>query len=152
MGKADILMIIAGIIMSILLGLAVVPSINKSTDTPKYAVINSEIANIKNASVLWIGANTSDGTFTGVTAAGVQTFLPSLTLNASNEIVSKVNSGITYVVGPKSGDSTQLQITVKGLNVVDGAEASVKNTQTSLASEVTDTTATDGTLVFDFKG
>lgn len=152
MGKADILMIIAGIIMSILLGLAVVPSINKSIDTPKYAVINSEIANIKNASVLWIGANTLDGTFAGVTAEGVQAFLPSLTLNAGKEIVSKVNSGITYIVGPRQGDSTQLQITVKGLNLVNGADASVKNTQTSLASKVIDDTPNDGTLVFEFRG
>ncbi len=151
-GKSEILMVIAAIIMSLAFGLVVGPSINQSTNTPKYAVINSEIGNIKNASALWIGANTTDGTYSGITATGVQTYLPGLTLNASNELVSKVNTGITYVVGPKTGDATQLEITVKGLTAVSGAETSVKNTQTSLASTVTDTTANDGTLVFAYKG
>ncbi len=152
MGKSEIVMILAGIIMTLLLGLAVAPSVGKSTDTSKYAVVNSELNNIRNASALWLGQNSSDGTYTGVTATGIQTFLPSLTLNGSGELVSRANSGVSYVVAPKTGDSSQLEVTAKGLTTISGAETSVKTQQTSIAATITDTTANDGILVFDYKG
>lgn len=74
MGKVDILMIIAGMIMTVLLGLLAAPSINKSSETPKYAIYNSEILNIRNIAILWAANNKIDGTSTGITTDKLESY------------------------------------------------------------------------------
>lgn len=49
-------------------------------------------------------------------------------------------------------DTSQLKITVEGLDAIVGAEASVKTSQTGIAATVTDATANDGILVLDYRG
>lgn len=151
MAKSDIAMWVVSFIILVLVGLAVTPSLTSSGTTARIAVINSEIGTIRNASMLWVAQNSPNGDFTGISATGVATQLPALTL-ATNKFQSKVNPGITYTIAPKSGDASQVTITIDGLGLVTGAEASVKTSQTANSTLITDTVATDGTLVIDFRG
>ena len=146
MAKSEILMWVAGIMMMIILGLAVGPTITKSGNTAKTAVINNEISAIKNAAILWVGQNSSDGTYAGITAAGIQEFLPSLGLD-TGKLVSKTSNSVKYAISVNAG----LQITISGLNTVEGAEASVASSQAKIASTLTNSSPTDGiiTMVFN---
>ena len=150
MAKSEILMWVAGIMMMIILGLAVAPTISKSGDTAKIAVINSELNSIRNASIIYL-AKSPTGTFTGITATEVQSYLPGLNL-ASTKLQSKVNPLVTYLVAPNGINPEQLTITVEGLDKISTAETTVKTSQTPIAVTITDTNTTDGTLVFDFRG
>ena len=148
MAKSEILMWVAGIMMMIILGLAVGPTITKSGNTAKTAVINNEISAIKNAAILWVGQHSSDGTYAGITVEGIQEFLPSLALADTNTtLVSKTSNNVKYVVNVNAG----LQITISGLNTVEGAEASVASSQLKVASTLTNASPVDGeiTLVFN---
>ncbi len=146
MAKSEILMWVAGIMMMIILGLAVGPTITKSGNTAKTAVINNEISAIKNAAILWVGQNSSDGTYAGITAAGIQEFLPSLALD-TGKLVSKTSNSVKYAISVNAG----LQIIITGLNTVEGSEASVASSQLKVASTLTNASPADGemTLVFN---
>lgn len=151
MAKSEILMWVAGIMMMIILGLAVAPTVTKSGDTARIAVVNSELNALRNTSMLWVAQNSPDGTFAGITSTLLQTYLPGMTLTGG-KLVSKANASIQYAVTVKTGDASQLTITIQGLDAIEGAEASVKTSQTSIAAGVTDASATDGILAIDYRG
>lgn len=151
MAKSEILMWVAGIMMMIILGLAVAPTVTKSGDTARIALVNGELNAIRNTSMLWVAQNSPDGTFTGISSTLLQTYLPGMTLTGG-KLVSKANASIQYSIAVKSGDTSQLAITVEGLDKITGAETSVKASQTAIAATVTDATADDGILVLDYRG
>lgn len=146
MGKVDILMIIAGMIMTVLLGLLAVPSINKSSETPKYAIYNSEILNIRNIAILWVANNKIDGTSTGITTDKLESY-SKLTKNASGYLESKVDSASGYTIA--SIEPNKIEITLRGITL-NGAEKSIKNTQSNTAISVIDTDPNDGILIFNY--
>ena len=146
MGKMEILMVIAAIIMSLAFGLVGGPSINQSINIPKYSVYNSEIENIRNVAVLWIANNKIDGTSTGITTDALESY-SKLTKNASGYLESKINSNSGYTI--TSPDPHQIQITIQGISLT-GAEASVKIAQSQNAISIVDTEPNDGVLVFTF--
>lgn len=150
MAKSDIAMWVVSFIILVLVGLAVTPSLTSSGTTARIAVINSEIGTIRNASMLWVAQNSPNGDFTGISATGVATQLPGLTLS-SGEFVSKVNTGITYSLSA-AADSSILTIKINGLTAVNGAEASVKTSQINNSVSITDVNTTDGTLEMNFRG
>lgn len=151
MAKSEILMWVAGIMMMIILGLAVAPTVTKSGDTARIAVVNSELGTIRNTAMLWVAQNSPDGTFSGITSTNISTYLPGLDL-VGGKLVSKANSSITYSIVPKTGDTSQISITLAGLSVIQGAEASIKNSQTANTSSIDDTATDDGTLVLNYRG
>ena len=151
MAKSEILMWVAGIIMMIILGLAVAPTVTKSGDTARIALVNGELNAIRNTSMLWVAQNSPDGTFTGISSTLLQTYLPGLDL-VDGKLVSKANSSITYSIVPRTGDTSQISITLSGLSVIEGAEASIKNSQTANTSSINDTATDDGTLVLNYRG
>lgn len=146
MGKMEILMVIAAIIMSLAFGLVAGPSINQSINIPKYSVYNSEIENIRNVAVLWIADNKTDGISTGITSDVLESY-SRLTKNASGYLESKINSNSGYTI--TSPDPHQIQITLQGISLT-GAEASVKIAQSQNAISIVDTDPNDGVLVFTF--
>lgn len=153
MAKSEILMWVAGIMMMIILGLAVAPTITKSGDTAKIAVINSELGSIRKASILYVGINPTTG-FNNINAELLAPYLPGMTLTGTGAIAtldSKSDSSIKYtiVVG---ADTTLARVTVNGLNNIVNAETNVKNAQSTQATTTTDTNTSDGILVFEFKG
>lgn len=146
----QLLMLLASIILGSIIGLGVYPLMNKSNDTGRTSLVNTELQAIKTASTLWL-AKDSDGTFTNVSIANISSYLPSLTVTGG-KFVSKANTSITYDIAVKSSDSSQFTVTVSGLTAISGAEASVKTTQTPIAATVTDTSTTDGILELDYRG
>ena len=151
MAKSEILMWVAGIIMMIILGLAVAPTVTKSGDTARIALVNGELNAIRNTSMLWVAQNSPDGTFTGISSTLLQPYLSGMTLTGG-KLVSKANSSITYSIVPRTGDTSQISITLSGLSVIEGAEASIKNSQTANTSSINDTVTDDGTLVLNYRG
>ncbi len=146
MGKSEIVMILAGIIMTLLLGLAVAPSVGKSTDTSKYAVYNSEIKLLRDVSTLWAFDNNIDGTTTGISTSALESY-SRLTKNGSGLLESRVDSGTVYSVS--SPDPHQVQITIQGLTI-SGAESAIKNSQSNIAIVVNDTDPNDGILILTY--
>lgn len=151
MAKTDVIMWAVSFVILLLVGLSVAPSLTSSSSTARIAVINSELSTIRQASILWVAQNSPTGDFTGISATGVSIQLPALVLS-SGKFQSKASASITYTITPKSGDSTQLEISIDGLSAISGSETSIKTSQTLIATTVTDATAGDGTLVIDFKG
>lgn len=149
-GKSNLMLLIAGFAIGILLAGAATYSIFKAGDAIKISLVNAEINTVKVAAITSYLPK-SDGTFTGIANTDITAVVPALTIT-SGKLVSKINSSINYSVAAKSGDSTQLEITVSGLTALTDLETSVKNTQTGIATTVTDTTAGDGILVLDYKG
>ena len=151
MAKTDVIMWAVSFMILLLVGLSVAPSLTASSGTARIAVINSELSTIRQASILWVAQNSPTGDFTGITATGVSVQLPALVLS-SGKFQSKANAGITYTLSAKTGDPTQLEISVEGLTAISGSEASLKISQTITATGVTDTTVGDGILAVDYKG
>lgn len=152
MAKSDILLWVVSIMFAVIIGMVVVPSITKSGETARIAVINGEINSIRNGTILWLAQSSSTGDFTGVTAKKVSEFLPGLVVDTDGKFVSKLNSAITYEISPKSGDASLLSITVSGLDKINGAEASVFSNQKQATSGSNDTTLDDGKLVLEYRG
>lgn len=146
----QLLMLLATLVLGAIIGTGVYPIMSKSQDTGRVALVNQEISSIKTAALLWLTKD-SDGTFTSASVTNLTSYVPGFTVTGG-KFVSKANTGITYDVAVKTGDSSQFTITVAGLTVITGAETSVKTTQTSIASNITDTSATDGILALDFRG
>jgi len=150
-GKNNLMLLIASFALGILMAGAIGFSVFKASDSIKISLVNNEINTIKTAAITSYLPKSSDGTFTGISNTDITSIIPGLTINAG-KLVSKVNSTINYVVTAKTGDSTQLEITASGLTALTDLETSVKNTQTGIATSVTDTTAGDGILVLAYKG
>ena len=150
-GKNNLILLIASFALGLLMAGAVAISIFKTSDSIKISLVNSEINTIKLAAISTYLPKSSDGTFTGIANTDISASVPGLTITGG-KLVSKVNTSVTYDVTAKSGDSTQLEIACAGLSAITNLETSVKNTQTGIATSITDTTAGDGILVLDYKG
>lgn len=146
----QLLMLLATLVLGAIIGTGVYPIMSKSQDAGRVSLVNQEISSIKTGTLLWL-VKDSDGTFTNASVTNVAPYIPGFTVTGG-KFVSKANSGITYDLAVKSGDSTQFTITTAGLTVISGAETSVKTTQSSIAANITDTSATDGILELDFRG
>lgn len=146
MAKTEILMWVAGIMMMIILGLAVAPTITKSGETAKVAVINSEINAIRSAAVLY--SATKGGDYTGLTSLVIKDYLK---LNVGwispTKLMSRADStgNIEYNIVEKAGHPEQfiIEITRIGMALSTTARASVLATQTTLADSAVLTAGND---------
>ena len=151
MGKSELLMVLAGIALSIMIALITIPTFTKGSDVAKISLINSDISSIRKVGEMYIQSKSTTGDFTGINPVKVAQFIPSLNLNAGNLFISSANKNITYNIAP-NGTNDKLIVTIKGLNLIDDAKNKVKETQSKVGSITSDTEADNGTLVISFNG
>lgn len=152
MAKSEILMWVAGILMMIILGLAVAPTITKSGDTSKIAIINSEIENIRKASNLWVGQNSTDFALTyycNFNANVAKDFVNLEFDSANNRLTSKANNNIKYEIGC---NSDFLRIIVSNLDSINGAFESINKSALGKANNIeASQAALGGYISMDYK-
>ena len=152
MGKSELLMVLAGIALSIMIALITIPTFTKGSDVAKISLINSDLSSIRKVGEMYIQSKSTKGDFTGINPVQVKQFIPSLNLNASNTLfISSADKNITYNIAP-NGTNDKLIVTIKGLNLIDDAKNKVKETQSKVGSITSDTEVDNGTLVISFNG
>lgn len=114
----QLLWTIAGLLLTVLTLGSVSISGYQSLDSANVKLIASEVGNVAAASKIWLANNSTDGTFTGVTAAKAGTYIPDLAI-ASLAFTSKVVPAVNYT--PAAGLTTsQVVISIAGLTAAQG--------------------------------
>ena len=150
MGKSELLMVLAGIALSIMIALVTIPTFTKGSDLAKISLINSDLSSIRKAGEMYIQSKSTTGDFTGINPVQVAQFIPSLNLNADNHFKSSANESITYNIGT-NGTNDQLIVTITRLEVIDDAESKVKENQSKIGT-IVDVDDDDGILIINFNG
>ena len=154
MAKSEILMWVAGILMMIILGLAVAPTITKSGDTAKNAVGISEVNNLKQAVTLWYADNAANAIFCNATPTNLKPYIDSLNYDGS-KFVSKAKTNIKFDTGCDPSYQTEFLVTISGLDneTQQSIYNNLKETQSDLSKTAYTTINTSGTgsLLFSFK-
>ncbi len=150
MGKSELLMVLAGIALSIMIALVTIPTFTKGSDVAKISLINSDISSIRKVGEMYIQSKSTTGDFTGINPVQVAQFIPSLNLNASNLFISSANKNITYNIAP-NGTNDKLIVTITGLEVIDDAESKIKENQSKIGT-IVDVDDDDGILIINFNG
>ncbi len=172
MGKSEILMVIAGIALSIMIALVTIPTFTKGSDVAKISLINSDISSIRKVSQTYVESKSKDGNFSGINAKELSSLIPGLKLggsgNASDPFYfkSSANENIRYIIGTNPSKDTLVfrieGLKKDGLEVIDGAEESILKNQEKLNINTTydsdlkkfipNDTPKDGIVELHFKG
>jgi hypothetical protein len=114
----QLLWTIAGLLLTVLTLGSVSISGYQSLDSANVKLIASEVGNVAAASKIWLANNSTDGTFTAVTAANTGTYIPDLAI-ASTAFTSKVVPAVSYT--PTVGSpASKVVITIAGLTLAQG--------------------------------
>ena len=158
MGKSELLMVLAGIALSIMIALITIPTFTKGNDLAKISLINSDISSIRKVSQTYVESRSPTGNFLGINAEAIGSLIPGLkTLRdipndaSSSYFISSANENIKYIIKSNAPYDT-LILTIKGLNVIKDAEESILKNQEKLNINSTPDTPKDGEVVLHFKG
>ena len=159
MGKSELLMVLAGIALSIMIALITIPTFTKGSDLAKISLINSDISSIRKVSQTYVESKSPTGDFKNINAEAISSLIPDLKLVGSGNtsyFTSGANDKIIIRVST-NGANDVLIIRIEGLKnengseVIDGAEKSIIQNQEKLNINTPDTLI-DGTVVLHFKG
>lgn len=154
MGKSEILMLLAGVILSIALALVVVPSFTKGGSLAKTSLVNSDISSIRKVGSTYVQSQSTSGDFNGINAEKISFLIPALKLvgvGAASKLISTADAKISYQIGTNV-EKDKLIITVIGLENIEGSEESVIKTQSTLITNDLSTDVKDGKVILHFKG
>lgn len=116
MGFREIALIAVALILALILGLAVSPSITASADATKASIVSNEIASIASASKMWMVDNSTTASLTGLNAVAIAKHIPNLTLvewSGEPYFVSKVSPNLHYVI--RQDSTTDIRVITIGM-------------------------------------
>lgn len=154
MGKSEILMVLAGIALSIMIALVTIPSFTKGGDLAKISLINSDISSIRKVSRTYVEGKSSTGDFKNINAEALHSLMPGLKLvgtGVTSYFISSANENIKYIIGTNLTNDT-LIFRIEGLLNINGAEESILKNQEKLNINSTPDTSNDGIVELHFKG
>lgn len=150
----DLVIFMVALALGIISTATVAPSLFQSSTSATATMIAQEVASIRMSSLLWVSNSSTTGDFTGIEAdviGGAGHALPDMVVTgsgATSTLASKVANGVTYTISASGGNKT-VTITVDGLGAY---EAGVKAKVATTPATITDTSPTDGILVFVYNG
>lgn len=153
MGKSEILMVIAGIALSIMIALITIPTFTKGSDVAKISLINSDISSIRKVSRTYVESKSNTGDFKNINAEALSSLIPGLKLDGTGNtsyFKSSANENIKYIIGTNLTNDT-LIFRIEGLNI-NGAEESILKNQKNLNINSTIDNPDDGIVELHFKG
>ena len=118
----QLLWTIAGLILTVLTLGGVSISSYQSVDASTGKLLASEAGNVAMTTKLWMANKSTDGTFNGIYADGVGSYIPDLAVTGAtttSKLTSKANSTVTYAVSSATPFSTVV-ISVAGLTATQG--------------------------------
>lgn len=135
MGKSELLMVLAGIALSIMIALITIPTFTKGSDLAKISLINSDISSIRKVSQTYVESKSTTGNFFGINAKAISSLIPGLTLIIIDEynsyFISSANENIKYIIESVAPYDT-LVLKIEGLDKINGAEESILKNQEKL--------------------
>ena len=163
MGKSELLMILAGIALSIMIALITIPTFTKGSDVAKISLINSDISSIRKVSQTYVESKSPTGDFKNINAEAISSLIPGLNLVGTGNtsyFTSSVNDNIKYILSTNPLNNNTYDILVfrieglkkDGVEVINGAEESILKTQEKLSKDSPSDTPKDGKVVLHFKG
>ncbi|MFA6700734.1 MAG: hypothetical protein WCS28_11280 [Thiomicrospira sp.] len=129
----NIILAVVGVVLTILAGLAIAPSISNTQEKVKASKVVEEVTAVRNASLLWLVNDSVNGLFTGINAESTSGLVPDLTLSgtgATSTLGSRIFPGdVTYAlaVDGTNADQVQVTITLSGTANTDEVKASIEN-------------------------
>lgn len=156
MGKSEVLMIIAGIALSIMIALVTIPTFTKGSDVAKISLINSDISSIRKVSQTYVESKSSTGDFKNINAEALSSLIPGLDTKGTGDdsyFISSANKKIEYKIGTNS-NKDELVITITGLKEINGAKESILKNQEKLNVNTNQdpNELKVGTIILHFKG
>ena len=155
MGKSEILMILAGIALSIMIALITIPTFTKGSDLAKISLINSDISSIRKVSQTYVESKSIKGNFEGINASEIHSLIPALKLTDCSGtpcFISSANENIRYIIGTKSPSYDTLVFRIEGLLKIDGSKESILKNQEKLNTNTDTTPANKDVVELHFKG
>ncbi len=155
MGKSELLMLLAGITLSILIALVTIPTFTKGSDVAKISLINSDISSIRKVGEMYIQSKSTKGDFNGINAEQVSQFIPSLKSNGigvNYYFKSSANENIKYIIGTIPPNNDILVFRIEGLLNIDGSKESILKNQEKLNINTNTTPANKDVVELHFKG
>ncbi|MCK9373616.1 MAG: hypothetical protein M0P91_10485 [Sulfuricurvum sp.] len=116
MGFREIALIAVALILVLILGFAIAPSITASGDATKASIVSNEIASIESASRMWMIDHSATAALTGLSAVTVAKYIPNLTLvvwSGEPYFVSKASPSLHYVI--RQDHTTDIRVITIGM-------------------------------------
>lgn len=110
----QLLWTIAGLVLTVLTLGGVTISSYQSMDASKSKLVASEVGNVATAAKLWMANNSTDGTFTGISATAMTKYIPDLVVDGDGKFTSKTVPAITIAVAADT-DTSKVIITAAGI-------------------------------------
>ncbi len=154
MGKSELLMVLAGIALSIMIALIIIPTFTKGSDVAKISLINSDISSIRKVSQTYVESKSTTGDFKGINAEAIKSLIPGLKSEGTGNtsyFTSSANENIRYIIGTNPSKDT-LVFRIEGLLKIDGSKESILKNQEKLNINTDTTPANKDVVELHFKG